>query len=128
MKLVCGLTCGVLLACVVFTQSLAYQARYGAALGSPLYVKHLFHRPHGVYYPWQGLEWAWRWGRQAPQAVKTAAGLALVPLLGGVVLAFVGHRGAGQVAHGRAGEPPPMTGHGTTVWATKRDIKKAGLF
>ena len=118
------LTLSLVLAAQCFTQSLAWQARYSPRLGAPLLVKRLLHRDHGLYAPWRGVPWAWQWGREAPQVVRTAGLWALGPLVLGIVVSVPrGPRGP----QGSPGQPPPMTGHGTTRWATRRDIKKAGL-
>jgi hypothetical protein len=119
------LSLSLLLACQVFTQSLAYQAGYHPGLGVPLAQKRLLYRVHGLYAPWRGIVWAWQWGGQAPQVVRTAGLWALGPLVLGIVAAVPRGQAAVQ---GRPGEPPPMTGHGTTRWARRRDIKKAGLW
>ena len=114
----------VLLACQVFTQSLAYQAGYTPALGTPVWTRPGFRTTHGVYLPWQGLGWAWRWGHQASQAVRTAALWAVLPVALGIALAVTPGAGPRQ---GRAGGPPPMTGHGTGRWARRHDARKARL-
>jgi type IV secretion system protein VirD4 len=110
-----------LVAAQLFTQSLAYQARYAPALGRPLTTVQVFQRSHGVYAPWQGAVWAWRWGQSAPDVLRMAGLLASLPLvLGGLLVRR-------QREGGTEAGPPPLTGHGTTRWATWRDICQAGL-
>ena len=109
------------LAVQIFTQSLAWQARYHPALGRPVTTLHLGPSLHGVYWPWQGGVWAWHWGRAAMPTMCRAGTLALLPVLGAGLLY---RRQYG--ADGGTG-PPPMTGHGSTTWATRRDVTAAGL-
>jgi hypothetical protein len=105
----------------VFTQVLAYKAHYARALGPALGHADAFYRTHALYWPWQGLHWTWQWGAQAPDTIRLAAMMALVPLGIGI--------GLGMLIQGtrRRTSPPPMTGHGTTQWATREDVKEAGL-
>jgi len=115
------LSLSALIAAQVGTQALAWHAHYAPVLGTPLATVHAFYHVHGIYGPWQGWAWAWRWGWQAPEAVRIAGLAALLPLLGGLALSL----GRGSTI--RRNTPPPMTGHGTTQWATGRDIRQAGL-
>jgi hypothetical protein len=104
-----------------FTQVLAYKAHYTRALGPALWHVEAFYHTHALYWPWQGVQWAWRWGGLAPDTVRLAAMIALVPLGIGI--------GLGMLMQGarRRTSPPPMTGHGTTQWSTRQDVKDAGL-
>jgi hypothetical protein len=104
-----------------FTQVLAYRAHYARALGPGLWQAEAFYQRHSLYWPWQGLQWTWRWGTQAPDAVRLAALIALIPLGLGLAVAMLG-----QGARRRT-NPPPMEGHGTTQWARRGDVKEAGL-
>lgn len=107
------LGCGVL-ACVLFTQALAYQAGYHRTLGAPLLRVPVRGQMHGLYAPWQGMQWAWQWGSSAPRVMQQAGMLALLPVtFAGLVWRWQ-RRGTGG--------PPPMEGHGTTHWATRRDL------
>jgi hypothetical protein len=104
----------------VWTQGLARYYGYHALLGSAWWQHQLFYRPVKVYAPWKALVWTWQWG--TPRTVFLMA-------LGGVLVVVVGllvcWRPQGQGK--QAGSPPPMTGHGSGQWATRRDIRKAGL-
>jgi type IV secretion system protein VirD4 len=114
-----SLSSSTLLASAVGTQVLAWQAHYAPVLGAPLTTVHAFAQTHGIYWPWQGWVWAWRWGWQAPGAMRWAGMVAsLTFLLGTVVLSERRTRRSG---------PPPLTGHGTTQWATRQDMRDAGL-
>lgn len=101
-----------------WTQWLAYHYGYHALLGTPWWQAQAFYVRHSLYPPWRGVLWTWQWGTSGAQwgLVAGALGLALT----GVLLAWKSNQ------RGRT-QPPPMTGHGTTQWATRRDIKKAGL-
>jgi hypothetical protein len=112
----------LLLACQVGTQVLAYQARYSPRLGVPLLTRTIFFTPHSLYAPWQGIGWAWRWGGQAPQMLWKAGKAMLIPLGLGVLCCLPRRR---QGWH--RGQPPAMTGHGTTQWAKRSDLKRSGL-
>ena len=102
---------------VYWTQTLARMYGYHPALGEALWVV----RPwrgivYPLYAPWQALVWQWQWG----EAITTS--LIIGSVSTGLALAgwWWCHRDSG-------GEPPPLEGHGTTKWAAKRDVKKAGL-
>ena len=110
-----------LLASQVGTQILAYQTHYAAALGPPLATWHVFSRPHGLYAPWQGWQWAWQWAWTSPGAFRTAA------LATGLTFALGLLAGGSRGRQGRHGQPPPGEGHGTARWATRREMKAAGL-
>ena len=98
-----------------WTQTVAYAYGYHAALGVPLWTFKAFYQQHSLYAPWQALVWQWQWGSRVP--VLAAASVLVV-----VVVGVIGLRRRGGEA------PPEMTGHGTTRWATKRNVKKAGLW
>jgi type IV secretion system protein VirD4 len=109
---------------LVGTQVLAWQARYAPALGPPLLRLGPFpggplvlRQAHALYLPSAGWVWAWRWGRQHPTPFRSAA-LAAVGTM--AVLVWPLRRTA-------APGPPPRTGHGTARWATRQDVKAAGL-
>ena len=107
------LGCGVL-ACVLFTQALAYQAAYHPALGASLVHVTCRGHVHALYPPWKGMGWAWQWGSSAPRVMQMAGMLALLPFtLAGL---------AWRWQRSGTGGPPPMEGHGTTQWATRRDL------
>jgi len=103
------------------TQVLAFQAHYTAVLGTPRATVQVFAHSHALYWPWQGCAWVWRWGAHAPDAVRLAGLAAVGPLLLGCWWAAQTGR------QGQRHAPPRMTGHGTTQWATGRDIRQAGL-
>jgi hypothetical protein len=105
-----------------FTEVLAYKAHYArAALGPALWQVDAFYTAHALYWPWQGIRWAFRWGGMAPDTVRLAALLALVPVVMGIGLGML------LQGTGRRTDPPALTGHGTTQWAKTRDVKEAGL-
>ena len=99
---------------VYWTQALARLYGYHPALGEALWVV----RPWRglVYAPWQALIWHWQWGE--PITIWLPVGCVSIGL------AFVGWW---WVRREPGGQPPPLEGHGTTKWATKRDVRKAGL-
>jgi|RhiMetdeSRZDD1v2_1073273.scaffolds.fasta_scaffold35554_5 hypothetical protein len=112
---------GVILGTVAlqgWTQYVAQSYGYHALLGTPWWSVEAFYRRHPLYPPWKGVLWTWQWGGTSWR-LGLVGGAVL--LLGLVVLgSWVGRRQ-------RRTQPPPMTGHGTTQWATRRDVKKAGL-
>lgn len=111
----------LLLAAQSFTQALAWQAHYAPALGTPLVTRTAGAQRHGLYRPWDGLGWAWRWGRQTPEALRLPGLLALG-------LLSVGLLACQRQMPVRLGEaPPPATGHGTARWARRRDLRAMGL-
>ena len=102
-----------------WTQHRAYQLGYHPALGAPLWQVQAFRQRHALYPPWGALVWAWRWGGTAMR-VQLAGGVLGSGVLLGAVLVGTTRRTRTQ--------PPPMQGHGTTTWATRRDVRQAGLF
>jgi hypothetical protein len=117
-RLLPGLLVAGLLALGSWTQVLAHQYGYHALLGTPWWQRQVFRHPLAVYAPWQALVWTWRWGTPAWRVGFLAGTVGL-----GLLLVGAGWRGRWR----RRTQPPPMTGHGTTIWATRRDVKKAGL-
>ena len=112
------LTTALLLALVSaqgWTQYVAYQYRYQAALGTPVWTLRAGRQVHPLYAPWQGLVWQWQWWSRTPFYMG-AAGLSLI------LLACALSRGKRQT------QPPAMEGHGSTVWATPKVIKQAKLY
>lgn len=108
----------VWLALQTWTQWLAYHYGYHALLGAPWWHVQAFYGRHSIYAPWQGLVWTALWGSTGRK----------LWVLGGIVgLGLVVLLAAWSAARQRRLHPPPMTGHGTTQWATRRDMKKAGL-
>lgn len=101
-----------------WTQWLAYHYGYHALLGMPWGHVQAFYVRHSVYAPWKGLVWTVLWGTTGSKLVVLGGivGLGMVVLLAWWI-------GQGQTRT----QPPPMTGHGTTQWAKRRDIRKAGL-
>jgi type IV secretion system protein VirD4 len=105
---------------VIGTQVFAYQARYHPTLGTPLLEQRMFPPTwspqgtgmHRVYTPAHLYLWAWRWGWQAPRTFQGAAlSLLSVTALLGLPLR-------------RREKTPPLSAR----WATRRDLKAAGLF
>jgi hypothetical protein len=112
---------GILLGVLVlqgWTQYLAHHYGYHALLGAPWWQGQGFWRRYALYPPWEGLRWSWQWGTLHGQRAL------LLGLLVGVTLVGVW---VWMTVRRRRRQPPPMTGHGTTQWATLRDVKKAGL-
>lgn len=110
----------LLLACQGWTQYLAYHYAYHALLGTPWGHIQAFYVRHSLYLPWQGFVWTWQWGSTAARVVPLV--MALLALLLSLWSLRINAKTTRMLA-----KPPPMTGHGTTQWATRRDIKKAGL-
>ena len=108
--LVCGMQ--------VWTQVAAYHYGYHPLLGAPLWSVRAFYRVHSLYAPWKVLVWRWQWG--SPWLRLTLIGGMLVML----ALAYGLRWLTGRL---KATQPPEMTGHGTTAWATRRDVRKSGL-
>ena len=102
-----------------WTQHRAWQLGYHPALGVPLWEVRGFRQRHALYPPWGALVWAWRWGGTAMR-VQLAGGVLGSGVLLGAVLRVTTRRGRTH--------PPPMQGHGTTTWATRRDVRQSGLF
>ena len=111
---------------VCWTQTLARTYGYHPALGEALWeVKPWRGLVYPFYGPWKALVWQWQWGETSGTwLLAGSAGLAL--LLAGLV--WWGWQGLPWTPiQGRESQPPPLEGHGTGKWATKRDVKKAGL-
>ena len=106
------LSATVVAACQAFTQTLAWQAGHGVVLGHPLGMVDLVVTHYPVYSPWQGLGWVWRWGWQAPEALR-------VPLLVGMVVQMVG---VGLVLQGRT-----RRAKDSADWGTARTVRQQGL-
>ena len=106
--------------CQVATQILAYRAHYAPVLGAPLMVRKFpLRTEHSIYLPWQGIVWTWKWRRGAGAVVRQAWLWGAVPGAGGLLAAaalWSGVRGHTL-----------LTGYGSGRWATRRDIRKAGL-
>lgn len=103
---------------VYWTQTLARTYGYHPALGPPLWELRPWHGlVYPLYAPWQALVWQWQWGE---------------PWLTWVVFGSLG-LGLGLALAGwwwhvtRPGQPPPLEGHGTTRWASMKNVKRAGL-
>jgi type IV secretory pathway TraG/TraD family ATPase VirD4 len=101
-----------------WTQVMAMAYGYSPLLGRPLWRGQFFARPQALYAPWQGLGWWWQWGSHASHRWTLLVGTAVLLL----VLA-----GGWWHMTQRRTNPPAMEGHGTGRWATRRDIRKAGL-
>jgi type IV secretion system protein VirD4 len=97
-----------LIGSAVGTQIFAYQSRYHAVLGRPVARLGV----HRLYLPTAGWCWAWRWGWQQP---GTFQGAASAMLLTTVLLAL-------PIAKKNA------RGSTTARWATRQELKTAGLF
>jgi type IV secretion system protein VirD4 len=109
------LTIGLALASA--TQVFAWQNAYHVSLGRP--VAHL--GIHRLYAPTAYAGWLWRWGWKRPSAFQVSGSVGVILLALGALLVC-----RPQGAY-RRGSPPPMQGHGTTTWATERDIRESGL-
>lgn len=115
-RLVFACTLLLLVSLQVWTQVRAYHYGYHPLLGVPLWTEILGGRTHALYAPWQVFVWQWWWGSRV-----LLCGVGVGTLLGLTGLLWLRHRRPGR------GQPPAMEGHGTTTWATRRDIRKAGL-
>ena len=101
-----------------WTQTLARTYGYHPALGPALWeFKPWPGSVYQIYAPWQALVWQWQWGSATLTWVVLGGASVALALTG---LAWWGWQGRGS-------QPPPLEGHGTTKWATRQDVKKAGL-
>jgi hypothetical protein len=103
-----------------WTQCRAYGSRYHPALGTPVWQVQAFSQRHALYVPWAVLGWAWQWDGTRRRLQMVGGGVASGTLL--VLIAMVG----GGTRHRRT-QPPPMQGHGTTTWATTKDVRRSKL-
>ena len=101
-----------------WTQWEAYHYAYAPLLGTPWGHVRAFYQQHSLYAPWAGLVWRWRWGSPSLRLGIIGGGLALLCV--SIALGWLAWRL-------RQTQPPPMTGHGTTQWARRQDVRKAGL-
>ena len=94
------------------TQFFAWRMQYQAALGSNL---------EHVYYPWRYLEWAWTWWQSySPWFIEAgSAGIMVSALLMLILLLSRTFGSRAAIANEFM--------HGSARWATRDDIKKAGL-
>lgn len=99
-------------ACQTFTQGIAWQARYHPALGRPVAQIPALYVLHGIYAPWQGVLWTWRWGAATPHVLG-------MPLLAAAATMALGIGIAGRVER-------RDTGQGR--WATRGDLRRAGVY
>ena len=76
---------------------------------------------HALYVPWAVLGWAWQWDGTRRRLQIVGGGVA-----SGTLLVLVALYGGRDTAHRT--QPPPMQGHGTTTWATKKDVRQSKLF
>lgn len=90
------------------TQLYAFQAHYSQGLGPPIAAAGLVK----LYAPWQGLGWAWQWLHAAPETFLGAGAVWGALTVGAIVTAAKG--------------PPPAPGG--AEWATRRQVRQAGLF
>jgi type IV secretory pathway TraG/TraD family ATPase VirD4 len=118
LRVVCSLLLLGLLSLQGWTQYLAVTYGYAAVLGVPWWQGRVFARPQALYPPWRGMVWWWQWGSPSSHLWVVLAGTTLL------LLVVAGCWWSGT--HRRT-NPPPMEGHGTGQWATRRDIRKAGL-
>ena len=103
---------------VYWTQTLARTYGYHPALGPPLWeVTPWRGLVYPLYAPWQALVWHWQWGEASTTWL----------LVGGVGLGLGLAVTVWWCWGGTGSQPPPMEGHGTTKWATRQHVKKAGL-
>jgi type IV secretion system protein VirD4 len=97
------------------TQYVAAELHYNPQLGDAWTV--VASTP--VYPPWAWLGWSDRYGRQFPVVFRNASALStLAALLGVAVVAAVSGRRRRTVA---------SVAHGSSRWATTREVRKAGL-
>jgi type IV secretion system protein VirD4 len=104
-----------------WTQYRAYHYRYHPTLGTPLWQVHAFSQRHALYAPWAVLGWAWQWDGTHRRLQIAGGGVA-----SGTLLVLVALYGGGT--RRRRMQPPPMQGHGTTTWATRKDVRQSRLF
>lgn len=95
------------------TQFFAWRMQYQAVLGSNL---------EHIYFPWRYLEWAWTWWKGGYSLWFMEAGSAGVMVSAMLMLILLLSRTFGS----RAAIANEFM-HGSARWATKNDIKKAGL-
>jgi type IV secretion system protein VirD4 len=72
-----------------------------------------------LYAPWAWLEWNTRYERHAPRVFRNASGITtLASLLGALVVAFMATRRKSS---------PASRAHGSSRWATSKEIARTGL-
>lgn len=74
-----------------------------------------------VYYPWRLFEWWYAFEPYAPQVFNKAGTLAAAGGLLGAVVAIIG-------SVWRARQTRFVTTYGSSRWATKKEVRRAGLF
>ena len=74
-----------------------------------------------VYYPWRLFEWWYAFEPYAPQVFNKAGTLAAGGGLLGAVVAIIG-------SVWRARQAKFVTTYGSSRWATRKEVRKAGLF
>lgn len=94
------------------TQFFAWRMQHQPALGPQW---------EHVYYPWRILQWAWLWGRQYPTLFIQAGSAGVVT--SSILLFFVALAKGFSSSYAK----PNEVLHGSARWASKEDIKKAGL-
>lgn len=98
------------------TQFVAKSLAYQPALGVPLMV--IGKLP--VYAPWKFIPWYLHFGSQAPRLFDKALLFTYVGSIAGVLLGFA-------LSLVRSRRDQKATSHGTAEWATREDLKTAGL-
>jgi type IV secretion system protein VirD4 len=113
-----ALVCAVVFAgLTIATQWTALHLDYQPRLGPPWTV--LFGVP--VYYPWRLFEWWYAYDVYAPKLFNRAGIFAASSGFAGIAVAVAG-------SLWRARQQKTATTYGSSRWATRQEIKRAGLF
>ena len=99
------------------TQWVAAELRFDPYLGQPWFQM----QETPVYYPWRLFEWWYAFEPYAPEVFARGGKIAIMSAFAGVAVAV-----AGSVWRGR--QARRLTTFGSSQWATKKDLKTAGLF
>ena len=105
--------CGLWVATEWAAAELAYQPR----LGLPWFA--IFSWP--VYRPWRLFEWWYAYGAYAPAIFNEAGAIAASSGFAGIVVAVIG-------SLWRARQNRLVTTYGSSRWASRKEIERAGLF
>ena len=108
-----GLFVSMLVSMSISTQHFAYKYKYHAALGGNL---------EGIYFPWQIIPWAVRWGETRPNDFIASGSIGVLVMLFALLIMVVTKSVKGNSALAN------LFMHGSARWATRKDIEEAGLF
>ncbi|HEV2549402.1 MAG TPA: IncP-type conjugal transfer protein TraG, partial [Stellaceae bacterium] len=101
----------------IATEWAAFELAFQPRLGAPWFT--LLSSP--VYYPWRLFEWWYAYDAYAPEIFETAGTIAAMSGFAGSAVAIVG-------SLWRARQNRLVTTYGSSRWASRREIQRAGLF